>query len=68
MQQIGGLIGDLIIFGVFIYGALLLHGVVNTSNKELQIKIMNFRHKKLPYVIVWGGIISFSFLIIERLV
>jgi hypothetical protein len=65
MEQIGGLINDILVFGLFIYLTLVLHGVLNAPNEKLQIKVQEFRLKKLPFVIVWAGVICFSILTIK---
>jgi hypothetical protein len=65
MEKIGGSINDIIVLVIFIYLALVLHGVVNAPNEKLQIKAQEFRLKKLPYVLVWAGIVCFSILTIN---
>ncbi len=68
MQELGGLFNDVIVLGIFIYFALLLHGKAKSSNKRIIDKIERYKEKKISFIVVWGGISIFSLLIIESII
>ncbi|NQY08179.1 MAG: hypothetical protein HRT71_01510 [Flavobacteriales bacterium] len=66
-EQIGGIIGDLIPMGIFIYASRLLSGKNRFKDDKSQRMLDEYKKKKYPYVIVYGGIVSFALLAIIHL-
>jgi len=65
MENIGGAINDILVLGVFIYSALLLHGKVNYPSPKVQDKINSLKEKKISFIVVWVGVLCFSLLTIK---
>lgn len=63
-QQIGGLIGDLIPFVIFLYLTLVLFGVIRLKNKP---KILENSPKSYK-IIALGGLVCFALLIVMRFI
>ncbi|BDD07063.1 hypothetical protein [Aureibacter tunicatorum] len=66
-EQILGNLNDLIVLGLFLYFALVLHGKINVK-PQYEERLENFRKKKLSYVIVWGGIFCFTVLFVLKFI
>jgi hypothetical protein len=63
-QQIGGFIGDLIPFGLFLYFTLVLFGVIKLNNKP---KILENPPKYFKIIAV-TGMICFAIWIVIRII
>lgn len=61
-QNIGGFIGDLIPFGIFLYLTLVLFGVIKLKNKP---KILE-NPPKFYKIIAIVGLVSFALLFVMR--
>ncbi len=63
-QHIGGFIGELIPFGIFLYFTLVLFGVIPLSNKPMILE----KPPKYFKIIAILGLVSFAILIVMRVV
>ena len=68
-QSIGGLISDIVVFGIFVYLILLLKGKVRLHpNKQEKFDNLLRRKGTLVKILIYGGAVIFAANIIIELV